>query len=305
MTEPGGGGSREGLDVNEFGEDPYADSDAAYVLGALSPSERLRFERHLIGCPACRERVGELVGLPGLLATVSAEDVLAGELRGDARSEGAAVGDAAVEVEAATGETVDVLPQLLGRARRRRSLARLRIGAAAGLAVAAAVIVTLVVVISPAVSPQGTTPPGASLPTPASGTAEPVPLTVEHVLLVSVQPSPLSAEASFTPLPWGTRIDWTCTYDDQAGQAVGSLASPTPEVSSGQNPGQPQVGAYSRGYAMVVTAVDGTRTQVATWSAGPGTEVTPTATTSIQLADIASVTIVASDTGQVLLGSQL
>jgi anti-sigma factor RsiW len=39
-----------------------------YVLGALSPGERRRFERHLRGCPVCREEVVRLAGLPGLLA---------------------------------------------------------------------------------------------------------------------------------------------------------------------------------------------------------------------------------------------
>ena len=291
MTEPGGGSGREVPELYDFGEDPYADSDAVYVLGALSPGERLHFERHLTGCPACRERVGELVGLPGLLSTVPADEALAGETHSESQT--------------AEGMAVDVLPQLLRRARRRRRLARLRIGVVAGLAVVATAVLAVMVTITPAASPQGTTLPDSSLPDVSTGTALPISPSTEHVQLVSVQPSPLSAEASFTPLPWGTRIDWTCTYSDQASQATGGPASPAPEESSGQKSGLPQAGGYSRGYAMVVTAVDGTRTQVATWSAGPGTEVTPTATTSIQLADIASVTIVASDTGQVLLGSEL
>jgi anti-sigma factor RsiW len=41
------------------------------VLGALSPRERHRFERHLRGCPACREEVVGLAGLPGLLARLT------------------------------------------------------------------------------------------------------------------------------------------------------------------------------------------------------------------------------------------
>ncbi|QWT24252.1 zf-HC2 domain-containing protein [Subtercola sp. PAMC28395] len=307
MTEPGGGSGREGPDLYDFAEDPYAESDAAYVLGALSPSERLLFERHLTGCPACRERVGELVGLPGLLASVSAEEALAGETRGEIHDEGEIAGSTAVDATAVdVGPidvgTVDVLPRLLGRARRRRRMTRLRIGAAAGLAVAvAAGVVTLLVVMSP----PGRALPETALPDASTGTALPVSPSTEHVQLVSVQPSPLSAEASFTPLPWGTRIDWTCTYSDQASQAAGNPASRAPEETSGQKSSLPQAGGYSRGYAMVVTAADGTRTQVATWTAGPGTEVTPTATTSIQLADIVAVSIVASDTGQILLGSDL
>ena len=49
--------------------------DAAYVLGGLSPEERLEFERHLPGCPECSRSIGRLAGLPGLLAQVS-PDVL-------------------------------------------------------------------------------------------------------------------------------------------------------------------------------------------------------------------------------------
>ncbi len=41
--------------------------DGAYVLGALSPSERADFERHLSTCAACREAVASLAVLPGLL----------------------------------------------------------------------------------------------------------------------------------------------------------------------------------------------------------------------------------------------
>jgi len=52
---------------------PYADWDAAYVLGSLSPAERLEFETHLEGCGRCRASVAELSGLPGLLARLDAD----------------------------------------------------------------------------------------------------------------------------------------------------------------------------------------------------------------------------------------
>jgi anti-sigma factor RsiW len=50
--------------------DRYAEWDAAYVLGGLSPAERNEFEQHLAGCERCRTAVGELAGMPGLLAQV-------------------------------------------------------------------------------------------------------------------------------------------------------------------------------------------------------------------------------------------
>ena len=48
----------------------FVDSDAAYVLGALSPAERLAYERHLDTCADCTRSVRQLAGLPGLLARV-------------------------------------------------------------------------------------------------------------------------------------------------------------------------------------------------------------------------------------------
>ena len=39
----------------------------AYVLGALDAADRARTETHLAGCPACRDELVELAGLPGLL----------------------------------------------------------------------------------------------------------------------------------------------------------------------------------------------------------------------------------------------
>lgn len=44
----------------------------AYVLGALPPAERAAYQRHLAGCPACRDEVAELAGLPGLLGRLDA-----------------------------------------------------------------------------------------------------------------------------------------------------------------------------------------------------------------------------------------
>ena len=42
--------------------------DGAYVLGALSPKDRAAFEWHLRDCSSCTRAVGELAGLPRLLA---------------------------------------------------------------------------------------------------------------------------------------------------------------------------------------------------------------------------------------------
>lgn len=51
--------------------------DAAYVLGALPPDERTRFEEHLTACQSCRAAVAELAGLPGVLAHAETAQALA------------------------------------------------------------------------------------------------------------------------------------------------------------------------------------------------------------------------------------
>lgn len=48
---------------------------AAYVLGALEPDERARFEAHLASCDRCRAETTELAPLPGLLARVDPDDL--------------------------------------------------------------------------------------------------------------------------------------------------------------------------------------------------------------------------------------
>ena len=50
----------------------------AYVLGALDPAERGAVQAHLDGCPACRDELAALAGLPGLLGHLTAADVEGG-----------------------------------------------------------------------------------------------------------------------------------------------------------------------------------------------------------------------------------
>jgi hypothetical protein len=53
----------------------YCRWDAAYVLGALPPSERREFETHLADCATCQRSLRELAGLPSLMADVRLEDL--------------------------------------------------------------------------------------------------------------------------------------------------------------------------------------------------------------------------------------
>ena len=47
---------------------PYARLDAAYLLGALDPDERLAYEAHLAICRRCRAGLAEISAIPSLLA---------------------------------------------------------------------------------------------------------------------------------------------------------------------------------------------------------------------------------------------
>lgn len=95
--------------------------DGAYVLGALSPSERASFERHLADCAACREAVANVAVLPGLLGRLSSADA-------------AAVGS--VTAEFATEQRIPKLVAAVGRARRKdraRLVVAVLVTAAVGL----------------------------------------------------------------------------------------------------------------------------------------------------------------------------
>ena len=67
---------REGGLSLSGGTHEYAMWDGAYVLGALSSAERRAYETHLGTCPSCRKAVGELGGMPALLAQLD-RDVVA------------------------------------------------------------------------------------------------------------------------------------------------------------------------------------------------------------------------------------
>jgi len=158
--------------------DEFALYDAAYVLGALAPVERREFEDHLKGCAACAAAVSELAGLPGLMSTVSIEELTA-------------------EVEAPP-ETL--LPSLARAVRRERGRRRIAVGTAA--AAAACLIAVGAVALSGPDSPAR--PPIAPSASTASGSA--------NLAMSAVVPSPVTASARLVDMAWGTRIDLTCSY---------------------------------------------------------------------------------------------
>jgi hypothetical protein len=156
----------------------FAQNDAAYVLGALSPNERLEFERHLTQCPDCRRAVRELAGMPGLLSRVDPEVLTA------------------TPVEDPLPATV--LPRLAHAARRAR---RRRLLAVAGAAAAASAVAASLVVSQLDLSELAT-------PTGPESTAA---LTVVH--MNPVGQVPVEADLAMENVTWGTRLELTCTYD--------------------------------------------------------------------------------------------
>jgi hypothetical protein len=171
---------------------PFAHDDAAYVLGALSPVERLDFERHLGGCDDCTRAVRELAGLPGLLRRVEASVV------------------EHPPVDEPVPDTL--LPSLSREVRRAR---RRRTRAAAGLAAAVAAVIVSVVV-SQVGDGDASTPdvPGASS-SPSGVVAE----TMDPVGDV-----PVRGSVTLEQVTWGTRLGLTCTYDPDS---VGYQLPPT------------------------------------------------------------------------------
>ena len=159
---------------------------AAYVIGALSPSERLDFEKHLGGCDECTRTIRELAGIPGLLGRV----------------EPSVLEHPVVEGPRPVPDTL--LPTLSRRvrgARRRRALI------AAGVAAAA-----VAVLVPVAVSQIG--PGDGSRPNASGASTEPS--TVVPQTMHPVGDVPLKASVTLESVTWGTRLGLTSTYDRNA-----------------------------------------------------------------------------------------
>lgn len=157
--------------------------------------------------------------------------------------------------------------ELLARvnSRRRRSRA-----ATWTLTAAAAVIVGLFVAIpsNPMAVAPALQPPAALAMTP-------------------IRPVPLTATVSLTRRPWGTRIEMQCIYE----------AGPIDADYDG--------GQASDKLAMVAVGRDGSRIQLATWTARVGMPAVLGGSTSMPVDEIASVQIVSADAGAVLLERDL
>jgi len=151
----------------------FADWDAAYVLGALAPSDRRAYEQHLEDCERCRAAVAELAPLPGLLARARAlvEDSDDPALR--------------------AGPPADLLDRVVRRRERQRRLRRGR--AVAGIAAVAAAVALAIVL-----------PLAALRPAPAAQTVVLAPV-IESSMTATVELRPaawgtrISMECDYPP----------------------------------------------------------------------------------------------------------
>ncbi|MFJ4295450.1 anti-sigma factor family protein [Curtobacterium sp. NPDC089689] len=171
-------------------DDRYAEWDAAYVLGSLPADERLEYERHLETCDRCAAAVAELVGLPGLLGKLPADqavEIAEPDGRPDTGSEG-------------------TLASVAHRVRHRRRRRRVWVAATAAAAVLAAVLGGLAV--------------GTARVDPASVQAASQSAADRYSL---VGARGLDVDLAVSGEPWGTRFDWGCSYGGKSWASDGSV----------------------------------------------------------------------------------
>jgi hypothetical protein len=179
--------------------DKFAEWDAAFVLGALSPAERREFEEHMAGCPSCQAAVSELASIPGLLAQVSPADaaMLSMAVDKDAGRGEPSTADAAEEEPIEPAPPPSLLPKMIKAARVRR---RKMLAAVAGIAAAVLLAIGGVAV--------------------AAGLLPLRPESPQRVAFSPVVPNAITAVADVIPGQDGTEIKVECQY--------GEVSEPTP-----------------------------------------------------------------------------
>src|SRR6516165_10259901 len=157
----------------------YAMWDAAYVLGSLSASDRREFEAHMANCPACREAVADLSGVPALLSQLDREEVAAMN------------GRTAESLPETPALSPELLPSLLATVRWRRRRTRVATWAASA---AAAVVLGIGVFV-------GVENQVSTAPQQVTASAEP---------MAQVGTNLLASTVSLSSQRWGTFINLKC-----------------------------------------------------------------------------------------------
>jgi hypothetical protein len=159
--------------------DPFIDWDAAYVMGALDPTDRRAFETHLSACPRCTAAVAELAGMPGLLAQVPVEQMLAPRVTPEPPPD-------------------TLLPRMAAEVRRQRRQRRV-LNAVAGLTAAAVLVIGVLLATGGSGSPAPTGPPSSSV----GGT---------ELTMSALVKSPVKATLLLSSVSWGTKVSLSCSY---------------------------------------------------------------------------------------------
>jgi anti-sigma factor RsiW len=155
-----------------------------YLLGAIEPHERAQLENHLASCPACREKLAALAGLPALLRKVPADEAIRAGV--DDRS------------DRPPGPPLEALLGKVARTRRLRR--RWAIAAAAALAAGLAAA-GLEAFHAGAAAP----PPGAAPRWTATATGANPATGVRAAIRYAAQPWGSELEVRVTGIPVGTR----------------------------------------------------------------------------------------------------
>lgn len=238
--------------LDASGHETFADWDASYVLGVLSPSDRRAFERHLTGCGVCREAVAELAGMPGLLGALSPEE--AEEL----------LDDSAVEV------APPPLAELAGAVRRSRLRRRAFAVAAAVILLAGGTAIGGLLLDRDGTQQPLAAPSGSDTPSDSTGA------NVRTVDLRPVGEVDMWAQLVVTPTSWGTKLNWDCHYPPKPGQSP-------PAPSDYQ--GEPIT------YDLVLVGRDGARTVAGSWTWSGGETLGLDASSAVPIADVERVEI--------------
>ncbi|WP_454859024.1 anti-sigma factor family protein [Promicromonospora soli] len=255
------------------GGDHYAEWDAAYVLGALSPSDRRAYEQHLAECDACRAAVTELAGMPGLLGTLSPAhaEALVAEAPGTAElPDGGPAGPSGVGQDGDAGaELAPVVPLArLAHAARRSRFRRRALGAVAASALVVAGTIGGSVLTDRGVfgapGGAGTTPPSAAV------------VDARTVQLRPVGEADMRAQLVATPTDYGTKLQWRCHYPPRPGQ---------------QGPDGGYVPPEPIKYELVLVDRDGARTVAATWTWSGGTSPGLDASSAVPLTEMDRIEI--------------
>lgn len=240
------------------GQDP-----GPYVLGALSPAERIAFERHLPGCADCRCEVASLAVLPGLLGRLDRDAAIA--IVTNPRP-------AAHPTPESEQRLTGLLARVVGQRRTRVRRQRWRIGFAGAVGAVAVALVAVMVLGLPGTG-RGRGPQAQ----PSASSA------VQLVAMTVVGDAPVTAEIGLAPTAGGTAITMHCAYQESRG------------------PDDPYAGAGGlwtlRLYA---TGRDGKQEEVSSWKAGPGDSLNLTGTTRYAMNELTRLDVKRGD-GTVVL----